>query len=368
VTAGARSASRSFLRGPVATELATAAGEFLSEHAAPSTKIPERSFDAALWRRLGGELGWAGITIDEGHGGLGLGFAELCAVLEEAGRVLLGVPLADTVTFAAGVGRFADPAIADAILPALAAAEQFGTVAFDASVSVVRAGASVRLAGHARFIVHGSAADGILLLADGDEPALVLVDGDRLNAAKRREVSIIDRTRPLAQIDFDGVEIPAQAVLANGEQALRANELLRAIRATALASESVGGADRCLEMAVGYALERKQFGRPIGSFQAVKHRLANVLVGVEHARTAARFAAACPVEDEDEFLYRAAIAKATADDAFARASADNIQVHGGIGFTWEHPAHLYYKRAGVNAQIVWPTLACREFVRRRVFD
>jgi alkylation response protein AidB-like acyl-CoA dehydrogenase len=363
----ARPDSRSFLPSPVAAELAEAAREFLSEHASPSTQLPERSYDAALWRRVGAELGWAGITIGETYGGLGLDLAALCAVVEEAGRVLLGVPLADTSAFATGVAMFADASTAEALVPAFASADKYGTVAFESSLSAERSGSAFRLSGHARYVVHGSGADALIVLAHGDEPSLALVS-EALASAKRRDVSIVDRTRPVAEIEFDDVEIPAAHVLVAGERATRAFELLRAARATALANESVGAADRCLEMGVGYALERKQFGRPIGSFQAVKHRLANVLVAVEHARTAARFAAACPIEDEDEFICRAAIAKVTADEAFVRASGDNIQVHGGIGFTWEHPAHLYYKRAAVNAQIVWPTTSCREFVRKRAFE
>jgi alkylation response protein AidB-like acyl-CoA dehydrogenase len=346
-------------------ELVAAARDVLEAEAAPSPAAPEQSASTASWERLS-QLGWAGITVPERHGGLGLGFADLCAVLEECGRVLLGVPLADTVVFAGAVERLA-PRHAETLLPAIATGGFVGTVALDSSATATRRRGGVRVAGEARFIVHGVDADAVcLFVPGGDEPCVVIIEGDALGQVRRRAVSITDRTRPMAHIAFD-VELPMDALIATGSDALRARDLLRARRAITLAAESAGGADRALELATTYALERRQFDRPIGSFQAIKHKLADMLAAVEHARTAARRAAATD-DEHDEFHVRAAIAKAYCGDAFVRVAADTIQVHGGIGFTWEHPAHLYYKRAVANAQLVWSSVECREFVRSRLFN
>ncbi|MEX2558219.1 MAG: acyl-CoA dehydrogenase family protein [Actinomycetota bacterium] len=229
-------------------------------------------------------------------------------------------------------------------------------------------GTSVRLSGEARFVIHGRTADLALVPARGDAgPLLVLVQGLALGAADRRNILATDQTRPVGLIRFDASEVPADAVLQEGAAAEAAVARLRGMRAVALANESVGGADRALEMATAYALQREQFGRIIGSFQAIKHKLANMLVLVEHARTAARYAAASPVDEERDLLFRAAVAKAYCGDACVSVAADTIQVHGGIGFTWEHAAHLYYKRACLNAELVWSTLSCREFIRRSLF-
>jgi alkylation response protein AidB-like acyl-CoA dehydrogenase len=348
-----------------ASELATAAHELLGKLAEPSAAAPEHSADPDLWRRVS-ELGWAGITVPDRHGGLGLGWTELCAVVEECGRVLLGLPLADSAVCALAIELFA-PRQADRLVPAMAAGELIGTTAFE-SAAVARRGAHRwRIEGDARFVVHGAAADVVCVFVPEPEPALLLLDGEMLAGVARRDASITDRTRPLSSLVFD-TELSPDAVVATGATAVEARDLLRARRATALAAECAGGSDGVLAEATRYAMERQQFGRVIGSFQAVKHRLANDLALVEHARTAARFAAACPVEDRVELMRRAAIAKSYCGDAFVRAASDGIQVHGGIGFTWEHPAHLFYKRATVNAELVWPSTACREYLRRSWFD
>ena len=149
-------------------------------------------------------------------------------------------------------------------------------------------------------------------------------------------VALTDRTRPLAHLELD-LEVGPEAVLVRGDEAVRARDVLRARRATALAAECAGGADRILSITTAYAKERHQFGRPIGSFQAVKHKLATVLALVEHSRTAARLAAECPDGEHARLLERAAIAKAYCGDAFVRAASEGIQVHGGIGFTLGAP-------------------------------
>jgi alkylation response protein AidB-like acyl-CoA dehydrogenase len=348
-----------------ASELAAAARELLGKLAQPSTEDPEHSADPDLWRRVS-ELGWAGISVPDRHGGLGLGWTELCAVVEECGRVLLGLPLADSAVCALAIELLA-PHQAGRFLPAMAAGDLIGTMAFDSETTARREAHGWRIEGEARFVVHGAAATVACVFVPEPEPLLLLLDEQMLAGVARRDVSITDRTRPVSLLTFDTVLGP-EAVVGTGATAVEARDLLRARRATALAAECAGGADGVLGDAAQYAMERRQFGRVIGSFQAVKHRLANDLALVEHARTAARFAAACPVGDRAELMRRAAIAKSYCGDAFVRAASDGIQIHGGIGFTWEHPAHLFYKRATVNAELVWPSTACREYLRRSWFD
>jgi alkylation response protein AidB-like acyl-CoA dehydrogenase len=364
VTASSR-ASR-FVPSPLEAELVAAARELLEAEAVPLPAAPERSAGPELWHRVR-RLGWAGITVPEAHGGLGLGFGDLCAIAEAGGRVLLGLPIADTAVCARAVERWA-PAAASRFLPALATGDGVGTTAFDADTTLTAVPVGARLSGNARFVIHGASADVLCLFVHQPEPALVLLGPDELAMVTRRDVVQTDRTRPLAHLRFDDISVPADAVLLTGEDALRARDIVRAERATALAAECAGGADRILALTTAYAQERQQFGRPIGGFQAVKHKLASVLALVEHSRTAWQVAAAGLVDGGPRMVEHAALAKAYCGDAFVRAASDGIQVHGGIGFTWEHPAHLYFKRAVVNAGLVWSSVACREHLRRALFD
>jgi alkylation response protein AidB-like acyl-CoA dehydrogenase len=333
-----------------------------------SLPSPTASVDAAareaLWRRIGG-LGWVGTAVPEHRGGLGLGFADLCAVLEESGRFVLDAPLAETAVCGLTIERFA-PNRGPELLPAIAAGALVGTVAAD-SACALRSGGTPHLTGEARFVGHGAQADVLVLFAGGgSEPALVLVDGPALASAERRDSAVTDPSRRVAHLRFDGPLAP-EAVLARGDEAVQDAAWMRALAAVSLAADCVGGAQRALELATAYARERRQFGRVIGSFQAIKHTLADMLALVEHGRTALQVAASSVDEDHPELVLRAALAKATCGDGFVRVAGDTIQVHGGLGFTWEHPAHRFYKRAVVNSQLGWSTAACREHIRATLF-
>jgi alkylation response protein AidB-like acyl-CoA dehydrogenase len=240
-------------------------------------------------------------------------------------------------------------------LPRIAAGQTIATLALteqssawtpDAvTTTATRDGSTWRLSGAKWYVLDGLAAELVLVVARTDEgPAVFAVAGDAAGLI-REAMATMDATRKMARLTFEGVEAQPVGDVSGGwdvvERALQ-------LGSVALAAENVGGAQRCLDMAADYARERIQFGRPIGSFQAVKHKLANLLIEVEQARSASYFAAREAATHGADLGLAGSLAKAYTGDAFFHVAADNIQIHGGIGFTWEHPAHLYFKRAKTN--------------------
>ena len=315
----------------------------------------ERGHDPALWRALAEELGLTGVHLPERCGGQGFGFEELCIAQEELGRALTCAPLfASSVLASGALVELADAAEQEALLPALIAGERIATLAWmtrdggwSADATTVRASATtdaMTLDGHAHFVIDGLAADLLLVVArDARDGALGLyaVDG-AAPGLTRRALATIDTTRRLAALDFDAC--PARALGAGRGFAAGFARLLD--RATiALAAEMIGGARALLDQAVDYARLRMQFGRPIGAFQAIKHKLADLLLEVEVATAAVRYAAAAVDAGDDQIPALASHAKAMASEAYLRAAIDNIQIHGGIGFTWDQDSHLWFKRA-----------------------
>lgn len=283
----------------------------------------------ASWSRFATELGVAGLAIPEEYGGAGCGMAEAAVVCEELGRALSPHPYLQTSVLAVeAIKATGDRAAMARLLPGLA----------DGSVT-----ATVLLPGHAELTLDGDRLTGLARPVLDGELVLAYV-GDVLAEAvpsARAPLAALDRTRPLTALTFDAV--PAVRMDGTGY------ERVRDLAVAALAAEQVGGAARCLETSVAYARQRHQFGRPIGSFQAVKHKLADVLLLVESARSAALAAARAPLE---ELSARAAVAGSYCTEAYLTASAENIQIHGGTGVTWEHQAHLYFKRASADAQLL----------------
>jgi alkylation response protein AidB-like acyl-CoA dehydrogenase len=304
---------------------------------------PARGHDAALWARIG-EQGWCGAAIPEEFGGLGLGYVELCALAEELGRAVAPVP------FASSVYLFAEALLAAGtqeqkaeLLPLVSSGELIGTLAATEGPGVL-SGERIAtrfedgaLSGIKLPVTDGMAADRAVVLA---QEGLFLVD---LNGpgVTREMISTLDPTRGAARIGFD--KAPAVPLLAGDglEQLSRIHD--RA--AILLAFEALGGADRALEMARDYALERYAFGRPIGSYQAIKHKLADIYIKNEVARSNAYYGAWALNTNAPELPVAASAARIAASEAFWFASKENIQTHGGIGFTWEIDAHLYYRRS-----------------------
>jgi alkylation response protein AidB-like acyl-CoA dehydrogenase len=341
-------------------ELRAAVREFLaaksSDSAVRAVMETGPRHDPAVWDQMARQLRLPGLALPGDYGGDGFGLTELAVVLEEMGAALLCSPFFATVVLAAQALLAAgDEEACQRYLPGIAAGQTIATLAaaegnasWDPAMVSARAerlkgadGGWV-LRGQKSFVIDGASADLVLVVARSTAgPALFAVDrgAPGLHA---EPMTTLDPTRPMAALTFD--QVPAVLVGAEGQGGRLMSRVLD-VACVALAAEQAGGARRCLEMSAGYARTRFQFGRPIGSFQAVKHKCADMLVRVELAEATAREAARLADEAAADFPVAAATAHVCCSQAYVFAAAENIQVHGGIGFTWEHPAHLYFRRA-----------------------
>ena len=342
-------------------ELAATLRRFLQDKSGSSEvrrlMATETGYDPRTWSQLAGQLGLPGLIVPEKHGGSGAGPVELALVCEEMGRALLCAPFFATAVLAVrALLASGDQAAADEFLPGIADGSTIATLAVCEDDGAWAAdGVSTRarrsgegegdgyvLDGRKSFVIDGHTAGLLLVVARAEGgPSLFAVRGDAEGLA-RRTLRTLDPTRKQAALSLQAV--PARLIGAEGSAGDVVAATLR-LAAVALAAEQVGGAQRCLDMSVEYAKIRMQFGRPIGSFQAIKHMCADMLLEVESARSAAYYAAWAAQDGSDELPLLASLAKACCSEAYFRAAADNIQIHGGIGFTWEHDAHLYYRRA-----------------------
>ncbi|MGY0055687.1 acyl-CoA dehydrogenase family protein [Streptomyces sp. LZ34] len=306
-----------------------------------------RGYDEALWARLANEIGVHGLAVPEEYGGSGFTFAELAVVLEESGRALYCAPLLPTVVLAAhALLHSGDRAACERYLPRIADGTLTATVAgFGADepgVAAERGASGWVLRGRADFVLDGAGADLILVRAGTSAGPGLFACEPASDACRRTPRRVLDETRRQALVEFRGAPAAAVGVAEGAEDTVSAT--LDAGRA-ALAAEQVGGSGHALDATVAFALERHQFGRPIGSFQAVKHRLADVLVALETARSASAYATACAAASPAHLPVAACAAAVVCSETFRLATAEYVQLHGGIGFTWEHPAHLYVRRA-----------------------
>ena len=358
-----------FAFSPEQEELRRTVRQFLDK-TSPETEVrrlmaTERGYDPDTWHRMADELGLLGLAIPETHGGAGAGFTELGIVAQEMGRALFCGPFLSTAVLAAtALLEAADAAAQRRWLPAIAAGELIATVAIPGALPGGGAAGSAaaplevrarRLAGPdpraaegwvldgtAGFVLDGHVADLVLVpAATGEGICLFAVPAPAPGLA-RTLLPAFDATRKYARLDFAATPVTLLGPVDGAAPALARGYDLGCV---ALACEQVGVAERALDMARDYALLRTQFGRPIGSFQAIKHKLADVLLELEAARSAAWFGLWAADARPDELPVVASIAQATCSAAAYLATAENIQVHGGIGYTWEHPAHLYFRRA-----------------------
>jgi alkylation response protein AidB-like acyl-CoA dehydrogenase len=310
-------------------------------------------YDARAWSQMTGQLGLAGLAIPACYGGVGFGWVEFAIAMQELGAGLVPSPLFASVALAASALLASDdetakkeflPGIADgATRAALATVEADG----DWDPDAVHSRASVSsegflLSGEKHYVVDGAVADLILVSARTDVGLSLFALDANAPGLRRVEVPSLDQTRSLARLEFHAT---SARLVGNDGAARPVLERAYDVAAVALAAEQAGAAERCLELTVRYAKERSQFGRPIGSFQAIKHRCADLLVEVESAKAVADFAALAAAQDPAALPAAASVAKAVCSDAFVRVATFAVQVHGGIGFTWEHDAHLYLKRA-----------------------
>jgi len=366
--------------------LRQAARGFLATHSGPAqvrkAMASEAGYDRDVWRRIAAELGWPSLLVPEQYGGAGLGYVDLVALLEETGAFLLCSPFFSTICLGANaLLRAGSEAQKQEHLPAVAAGERTLTLAYteangrwDAqaigALARREAGGFV-LSGAKTFVPDGHTADLLVVAARaegsrGEEGVSLFLVPGKAAGVERRLLPTMDQTRKQAQVELRDVRLPAAALLGEeggGWQVLSA-VLDRA--AVALSAEQVGGAQRCLDMSVEYAKQRIQFGRPIGSFQAIKHKCADMLLRVESARSASYYAGWAAATDDAELPVLASLAKAYCSDAYFHCAAEAIQIHGGVGFTWEYDVHLYFKRAKSSETLFGDAAYHRELVARRI--
>jgi alkylation response protein AidB-like acyl-CoA dehydrogenase len=349
------------------------------ESKSPETAVREQmetenGFDPAVWSQMGEQMGLQGLSIPEEFGGSGFSFIELGVVLEEMGRALLCAPFFSSVVLAANALLLSgDDAAKKKYLPGIAAGETIATLAttepsgkWDEKGITTKAegsGSDWKITGSKMFVIDGATASLIIVGARTSKGvSLFAVDGDA-KGLTRTSLSTMDQTRKQAKLEFNAT--PATLIGTDGKGWDVLSQVFD-LAAVALAAEQVGGAQKVLEMAVEYAKVRVQFGRPIGSFQAIKHKCADMLLEVESAKSAAYYGMWCAAEMNDELASVASLAKAYCSEAYFHAAAENIQIHGGIGFTWEHPAHLYFKRAKSSELLFGDPTYHRELLAQRI--
>jgi len=315
--------------------------------------MSEEGFDPVIWKEMA-ELGWTGLAIAEGHGGAGFGPVEMGVLLEEMGRQVTPGPFfASAVLATTAIQEIGSSSQQEAWLPRLASGETVASLAVfeeprnwspaDPSTSAFLSDDRWTINGSKRSVMSGGTADILLVTAGTEDGVGVFLVDPGSDGVVIEEEPVLDPTRRQAKMRLDSVVVDSAARLGESDATAALGRTL-ALGTVALACEQVGGAQRCMEMSVEYAKTRYQFGRPIGSYQAIKHRCANMLMRVEHAKSAA-YHATRVTEDPSELAIAAPLAGSVASKAYVWVAGENIQVHGGIGFTWEHDAHIYLKRA-----------------------
>ena len=296
-----------------------------------------------LWAQMV-DLGWPALTVPEACGGLGLGFIELVVVVEELGRAVAPGPFLATVTqFVPALREAGTPGQQHRFLSAVAAGSLTGTLAAGEGVAARRTGDRWVLDGRARHVLDGDRADELVVAAGVEGGVgLFVVPGDAVRATP---VEVLDATRPIATVELDAVTVEDDRALGTPGRSQAVLDRVLEEAAVALATETVGTCQSIFDLALGHAQERHQFGVPIGSFQAVKHKFADMLVALERARVTCYFAALTIAEEDAGRSLAASVAKSAAGDAQRLIVEEGIQILGGIGYTWEHDMQLHAKRA-----------------------
>jgi alkylation response protein AidB-like acyl-CoA dehydrogenase len=367
-------------------ELRRAARRFLevesSEERVRAAMETEQGYDPTVWQKLAEELAWTALTIPEEYGGLGMSYLDLHPLMEEMGRALLCSPFFSTICLGANALLLgATDAQKEQYLPGIAAGETTATLAHSeknnrrgaegVQATYSRKGDSYILRGEKSYVVDGHTSNLLIVAARSegshgtDGVSLFLVPGDAAGV-ERAWLPTMDQTRRLASVQLADVAVSPDALLGEEGRGWELCECTLDLARIALAAEQVGAAEMCLDMSVEYAKVRKQFGRPIGSFQAIKHKCADMLMMVESARSAAFYASALASQGDANIDEAASSAKAFCSDTFFHCASENIQIHGGIGFTWEHPAHLYFKRAKATEALFGDPAFHRERVAQRM--
>jgi alkylation response protein AidB-like acyl-CoA dehydrogenase len=304
-------------------------------------------YDPDVWKQMTAQLGLAGLSIPESYGGVGAGYSALSVALSELGAGLVASPLLASVLAAEVLLRLDDEAARTELLPRIAAGELIATLALASEsggrVTAAGSGADVTLSGSVSPVLNGAEAGVLLVPAQADNGIVICLVDAAAAGLTRTRLTAVDHSRSLARITMS--RTPARLIAGDGAAALAA---ARDLANLALASESAGAMKACLDMTSNYARIRVAFGQPIGAFQAVKHRLADMEKSWELGNAALRDAARAGDAQPDRFPVAASVARVLLASAYADAGVDTVQLHGGIGFTWEHDAHLYYKNGLSN--------------------
>jgi alkylation response protein AidB-like acyl-CoA dehydrogenase len=331
-------------------------------------------YDRDVWHQMAGQLGLQGLAVPEEFGGAGFGFVELTVVFEEMGRRLLCAPYFSTVAMAVPLLlALDDPEANGQYLPGIADGSTVATVALAESsgswdpaaveVAAAQAGQAWTITGEKHYVIDAHVADVIFVVAASSGGLSVFAVDRSAEGLAVELASTMDKTRKLARLTFDAT--PARLVGLDGAAAPVVDRMLD-LAAVALAAEQVGGAQQALEIAVDYAKLRVQFARPIGSFQAIKHKCADMLLGVESAKSAAYYAGWAASQDDPELPVLASVAKSYCSEVYVQVAGENIQIHGGIGFTWEASPHLYFKRAKSSALLLGSPAQHRDQLLQRL--
>ncbi|HUI81551.1 MAG TPA: acyl-CoA dehydrogenase family protein [Bryobacteraceae bacterium] len=338
----------------------------------------ETAFDSALWAKFAHQ-GWTGIIFSEKYDGFGLGLVEMAAALEEMGRALVPGPFLSTVLLAGTVlDRAGSEQQKQKYLRAICWGEAKSTLALleksgswdpDAvQLQAKRCASGYALSGEKLFVSDAGVADFLLVAARMEgEPALFLVDGGTAGV-RTAATPGVDLTRRLYRVSFDDVRLADESLLARGERAWHAVEAALDVASVGLVAEMVGGIERLVDLTVAYAKTRKQFGRPIGSFQAVQHQCVDMLVLLEGSRSAAYYAAWALNENDNHARAAVSVAKAYVSEAYREVGNKSIQVQGGMGFTWENDAHLHYRRAKASEIAFGDASYHRERIAKTLID
>ena len=366
--------------------LKTTARKFLSTEC-PLAEVrklseSEHAFDATLWRKIA-DQGWTGILFDEQYGGSAMSMVDMAAVLEEMGRALLPGPYLSTALLAgAAIDRAGDDAAKHKYLTTICSGETKATLALleehaswsphdvkmVAKTAATTSGSGYTLSGSKLFVPDAGVADLLVCAAKIDQELAMFVVPAKTPGVKIERMPSIDNTRPLYAVTFENAALSADTLLARGERAYTGLHYALNVATTGLAAEMVGGMQRLLDITVEYAKTRKQFGKPIGQFQAVQHQCADMLVYTESSRSAAYYAAWALSEGGEDTNAAVSVAKAYASDAYREVGNRAIQVHGGMGFTWENDIHLFYRRAKASEIAFGDATWHRERVAKAVID
>ncbi len=338
----------------------------------------DRGYSDELWNKMAA-LGWMGLIFPEEFGGLGLNLVDMVVILEEMGRVVLPGPFFSTVALGGlAILEAGSDEQKKNLLPDIAAGQTKATLAFleenarwdeqGVNLTATKSGSEYQLSGVKLFVPDAHVADTIVCAARTSEGISLFVVDSQQAGVSTTLLKTMDQTRKLCEVRLDNVQLGADAVLGTPGQAWKALSRVLDQSKVALSAEMSGGAQQVLDMSVEYAKVREQFGRPIGSFQAIQHKCADMLVQVESAKSATYYAAWAVANDGEDAPLAAAMAKAYCSDAYRKVSADGIQIHGGIGFTWEHDMHIYFKRAKGSEVTFGDATWNREIVAQHTLD